>query len=41
MFLHAWRLRLRHPLSNESMELHAQLPQELQEWVASMQRLPN
>ena len=41
MFLHAWRLWLRHPVSNESMELHAQLPQELQEWVASMQRLPN
>lgn len=41
MFLHAWRLRLKHPVSNESMELRAQLPQDLQEWVATMQRLPN
>ena len=41
MFLHAWRLRFRHPVSGDSMELHAQLPQELQEWVVSMKRLPN
>lgn len=41
MFLHAWRLRLRHPVSGEDMELHAQLPQELQEWVGLMEKLPN
>jgi 23S rRNA pseudouridine955/2504/2580 synthase len=41
MFLHAWRLRLRHPVSGESLELHAQLPQELQEWTGSMVRLQN
>jgi 23S rRNA pseudouridine955/2504/2580 synthase len=41
MFLHAWRLRLRHPVSGDGMELHAQLPQDLQEWVGAMKRLPN
>lgn len=41
MFLHAWRLRLHHPVTGESMELHAQLPQELQEWVGQLERLPN
>lgn len=39
MFLHAWRLRLTHPVSGESMELHAQLPQELQDWVGTLKRL--
>lgn len=29
MFLHAWRLRIAHPVSGELMELHAQLPEEL------------
>jgi 23S rRNA pseudouridine955/2504/2580 synthase len=41
MFLHAWRLRLQHPVTGESMELHAQLPQELQEWVGGLKRSPN
>jgi 23S rRNA pseudouridine955/2504/2580 synthase len=41
MFLHAWRLRLHHPVSGEAMELHAQLPPELQSWVGSLVRLPN
>ncbi|MEZ5707197.1 MAG: RluA family pseudouridine synthase [Burkholderiaceae bacterium] len=39
MFLHAWRLRLQHPVSGEQMELQAQLPQELQEWVGAMEHL--
>ncbi len=41
MFLHAWRLRLHHPVSGEPMELLSQLPQELQEWVKAMEHLPN
>jgi 23S rRNA pseudouridine955/2504/2580 synthase len=30
MFLHAWRLRLTHPITGESMLLQAELPPELQ-----------
>jgi 23S rRNA pseudouridine955/2504/2580 synthase len=41
MFLHAWRLRFQHPSTGESMELHAQLPQELQEWVGGLKKLEN
>ena len=41
MFLHAWRLRLQHPVSGEAMELHAQLPSELQGWVSGLRRLAN
>jgi 23S rRNA pseudouridine955/2504/2580 synthase len=41
MFLHAWRLRLAHPISGEALEFHAQLPKELQDWVSGLQRLPN
>jgi 23S rRNA pseudouridine955/2504/2580 synthase len=41
MFLHAWRLRLHHPVSGDPMELQAQLPQELQEWVRAMEHLSN
>lgn len=29
MFLHAWRLRIAHPVSGQSLELHAELPPEL------------
>ncbi len=32
MFLHAWRLRLSHPVLNTPVELHAGLPDELQPW---------
>ncbi|HEX5805598.1 MAG TPA: RluA family pseudouridine synthase [Macromonas sp.] len=32
MFLHAWQLSLRHPVSEESMELKADLPVELLCW---------
>ena len=35
MFLHAWRLRLVHPISGQSMELHSELPAELQGWRVS------
>lgn len=35
MFLHAWRLRLAHPISGETMELHSELPLELKNWLAS------
>jgi 23S rRNA pseudouridine955/2504/2580 synthase len=35
MFLHAWRLRLTHPISGESLELHSELPSELQTWADS------
>jgi 23S rRNA pseudouridine955/2504/2580 synthase len=34
MFLHAWRLRLSHPLTGDSMELHSELPADLQGWMA-------
>ena len=36
MFLHAWRLRFHHPISRDAMELHSQLPNELQEWVKTL-----
>jgi len=35
MFLHAWRLRLVHPVSGEPIELHVKLPAELQSWAKS------
>lgn len=34
MFLHAWRLRLSHPVTGNPIELHAELPDELQPWSA-------
>lgn len=37
MFLHAWSLRFNHPVSGESMELQAQLPPPLQNWVVQCQ----
>ena len=33
MFLHAWRLRLAHPISGQAMELHSELPSELRPWA--------
>ena len=33
MFLHAWRLRLAHPISGVAMELHSELPVELRDWL--------
>ncbi|MDO8770593.1 MAG: RluA family pseudouridine synthase [Burkholderiaceae bacterium] len=33
MFLHAWRLQLTHPATGERVELHAELPPELQNFV--------
>lgn len=33
MFLHAWRLRLTHPITGESMALQAELPPELQSYL--------
>ncbi len=35
MFLHAWRLTLRHPLTAEAVELQTELPLELQSWVSA------
>lgn len=32
MFLHAWRLRLSHPVTGAPIELHAELPDELWPW---------
>jgi len=32
MFLHAWRLRLAHPVTGNAIELRAELPAELQAW---------
>jgi 23S rRNA pseudouridine955/2504/2580 synthase len=32
MFLHAWRLRLIHPVTNSPVELQAELPEELKSW---------
>jgi 23S rRNA pseudouridine955/2504/2580 synthase len=33
MFLHAWRLRLTHPVSGETVELQVELPAELRSWT--------
>ena len=33
MFLHAWRLRLTHPVSGEPVELQVDLPADLQSWT--------
>ncbi|MFM6985253.1 MAG: RluA family pseudouridine synthase [Hydrogenophaga sp.] len=33
MFLHAWRLQLRHPVSGEVLKLQTELPPELQRWL--------
>lgn len=38
MFLHAWRLRLAHPVDGRSMELHSELPPELKNWIAGSQQ---
>ncbi|MBX3608552.1 MAG: RluA family pseudouridine synthase [Hydrogenophaga sp.] len=34
MFLHAWRLRLTHPVSQQSLQLQTELPPELQNFIA-------
>jgi len=34
MFLHAWRLQFNHPATDERIELRAELPEELAEFVA-------
>jgi 23S rRNA pseudouridine955/2504/2580 synthase len=36
MFLHAWRLKLTHPVLGNALELHSELPDELQRWVNSI-----
>jgi 23S rRNA pseudouridine955/2504/2580 synthase len=33
MFLHAWRLRLNHPVTGAAMELYSEMSQELKNWV--------
>ncbi len=33
MFLHAWRLKLKHPVTHESMLLQSELPEELRQWL--------
>ena len=33
MFLHAWRLRLTHPVTNSVLELKSELPPELRIWA--------
>jgi 23S rRNA pseudouridine955/2504/2580 synthase len=33
MFLHAWRLRLVHPVTGEPVDLQVELPAELQAWT--------
>ena len=35
MFLHAWRLKLTHPVSGQALELQTELPEELQKWISS------
>lgn len=37
MFLHAWQLKFQHPQSGRSISLQAKLPQELQQFVDSVQ----
>lgn len=36
MFLHAWRLKLTHPVSGNALELHSELPSELQHWIVGV-----
>jgi 23S rRNA pseudouridine955/2504/2580 synthase len=33
MFLHAWRLKITHPVSGQALQLQAPLPPELQRWL--------
>jgi 23S rRNA pseudouridine955/2504/2580 synthase len=33
--LHAWRLKLSHPVSGQPLELQTELPEELQKWADS------
>ncbi len=35
MFLHAWRLRVKHPVTNLPLELQVELPLELKPWSAA------
>lgn len=37
LFLHAWRLGIRHPLTNESMQLEAPLPENLKTVIDKLQ----
>jgi 23S rRNA pseudouridine955/2504/2580 synthase len=37
MFLHAWRLQFRHPVSGEGVRLVSELPPELQQFVTTLQ----
>ena len=37
MFLHAWRLQFRHPVSGEGVRLSSELPPELQQFVTTLQ----
>ncbi|MGI9217965.1 MAG: RluA family pseudouridine synthase [Hydrogenophaga sp.] len=34
MFLHAWRLKLAHPVTGQALELQTELPEELQKWIS-------
>jgi 23S rRNA pseudouridine955/2504/2580 synthase len=38
MFLHAWRLKLAHPVSGEGLQLLAELPPDLQRWLPAENR---
>ena len=37
MFLHAWRLQLRHPANGENLRLVSELPAELQQFIHTLQ----
>jgi 23S rRNA pseudouridine955/2504/2580 synthase len=37
MFLHAWRLQIRHPTSGETLRLVSELPVELQQFIDTLQ----
>ena len=38
MFLHAWQLRFIHPAHQQDVQLQAELPQTLQEWLLQCTR---
>lgn len=40
MFLHAWRLAIRHPITGNEMELRANLPSELNQMLPASVQLP-
>ena len=41
MFLHAWKLRVRHPRTDEMQDYHAPLAEDLRGFLTNVPDLPN